>query len=132
MFGQGMKRLIQESGSDKKQLFEEIFELNYISKARKIAQDKYNQLKVELDGLLEKLENNQSYIDSILSDLNYTKKKRDNFKSELDDKIKSYKDKIILSTKRVNELALKTNKVDINQHNKTIENIKKKISLYQG
>ena len=132
MFGQGMKRLIQESGSDKKQLFEEIFELNYISKARKIAQDKYNELRVELDGLMEKLESNQNYIDSILSDLNYTKSKRDNFKSELDNKVKSYKDKIILSTKRVDELALKTNKVDINQHNKTIEDIKRKITLYQN
>lgn len=132
MFGQGMKRLIQESGSDKKQLFEEIFELNYISKARKIAQDKYNELRVELDGLMEKLESNQNYIDSILSDLNYTKSKRDNFKSELANKVKSYKDKIILSTKRVDELALKTNKVDINQHNKTIEGIKRKITLYQN
>lgn len=132
MFGQGMKRLIQESGSDKKQLFEEIFELNYISKARKIAQDRYNELRVELDGLMEKLESNQNYIDSILSDLNYTKSKRDNFKSELANKVKSYKDKIILSTKRVNELALKTNKVDINQHNKTIEDIKRKITLYQN
>ena len=132
MFGQGMKRLIQESGSDKKQLFEEIFELNYISKARKIAQDKYNELRVELDGLMEKLESNQNYIDSILSDLNYTKSKRDNFKSELANKVKSYKDKIILSTKRVDELALKTNKVDINQHNKTIEDIKRKITLYQN
>ena len=44
MFGQGMKRLIQESGSDKKNLFEEIFSLNYITKAKKIAQDKYSQL----------------------------------------------------------------------------------------
>ena len=127
-----MKRLIQESGSDKKQLFEEIFELNYIPKARKIAQDKYNELRVELDGLMEKLESNQNYIDSILSDLNYTKSKRDNFKSELANKVKSYKDKIILSTKRVDELALKTNKVDINQHNKTIEDIKRKITLYQN
>ena len=81
---------------------------------------------------MEKLESNQNYIDSILSDLNYTKSKRDNFKSELANKVKSYKDKIILSTKRVDELALKTNKVDINQHNKTIEDIKRKITLYQN
>ena len=64
--------------------------------------------------------------------MNYTKSKRDNFKSELANKVKSYKDKIILSTKRVDELALKTNKVDINQHNKTIEDIKRKITLYQN
>lgn len=48
MFGQGMKRLIQESGSDKKNLFEEIFDLNYITKAKKIAQDKYAQLDKEV------------------------------------------------------------------------------------
>lgn len=48
MFGQGMKRLIQESGSDKKNLFEEIFDLNYITKAKKITQDKYNQLDKEV------------------------------------------------------------------------------------
>ena len=58
---------------------------------------------------MEKLESNQNYIDSILSDLNYTKSKRDNFKSELANKVKSYKDKIILSAKpEGNRLKLET------------------------
>lgn len=56
MFGQGMKRLIQESGSDKKNLFEEIFDLNYITKAKKIAQDKYTQLDKEVFIIKSKLD----------------------------------------------------------------------------
>lgn len=44
MFGQGTKRLIQESSSDKKKLFEEIFELEYLN----IAKDHTNKIIKEL------------------------------------------------------------------------------------
>ena len=44
MFGQGTKRLIQESSSDKKKLFEEIFELEYLN----IARDKANRIIKDL------------------------------------------------------------------------------------
>lgn len=44
MFGQGMKRLIQESNADKKKIFEEIFNLEYLTVARGIAQDERNQV----------------------------------------------------------------------------------------
>lgn len=54
MFGQGIKRLIQESNSDKKKLFEEVFDLEYLNLAKGIAnQDKavilneINQLESE-------------------------------------------------------------------------------------
>lgn len=43
MFGQGLNRIIQESNSDKKKLFEEIFDLNYLNIAKGIAlEDKGN------------------------------------------------------------------------------------------
>ena len=38
MFGQGMKKLIQETKSDKKKIFEEVFNLNYLNIAKNIAQ----------------------------------------------------------------------------------------------
>lgn len=38
MFGQGMKKLIQETNSDKKKIFEEVFNLNYLNIAKNIAQ----------------------------------------------------------------------------------------------
>lgn len=46
MFGQGLQRLITESNSDKKKLFEEIFDLNFLNIAKGIVQDKR-------EGLLE-------------------------------------------------------------------------------
>lgn len=44
MFGQGMKRLIQESNADKKKIFEEIFNLEYLTVARSIAQEERNKV----------------------------------------------------------------------------------------
>lgn len=38
MFGQGMKKLIQETNSDKKKIFEEVFNLNYLNIAKNMAQ----------------------------------------------------------------------------------------------
>lgn len=51
MFGQGLKRIIQESGSDKKKVFEEIFELQYLTKARGLAYDRYNKTKSEVSSV---------------------------------------------------------------------------------
>lgn len=44
MFGQGIQRLIQESNADKKKLFEEIFDLNFLNIAKGIAQDSRDNL----------------------------------------------------------------------------------------
>lgn len=44
MFGQGIQRLIQESNADKKKLFEEIFDLNFLNVAKGIAQEGRNTL----------------------------------------------------------------------------------------
>lgn len=54
LFGQGMKRLIQESSSDKKELFEEIFELEYISKARDIANGYYTEALKEYQDIYQR------------------------------------------------------------------------------
>lgn len=44
MFGQGIKRLIQESNSDKKKIFEEVFDLEFLNLAKGIAQQDKNNL----------------------------------------------------------------------------------------
>lgn len=44
MFGQGIQRLVQESNADKKKLFEEIFDLNFLNIAKGIAQEGRNTL----------------------------------------------------------------------------------------
>ena len=49
MFGQGMKKLIQETNSDKKKIFEEVFNLNYLNLAKTMAQKSKNQIHSQVD-----------------------------------------------------------------------------------
>ena len=71
MFGQGINRIIQESNADKKKLFEEIFDLNYLNIAKGIAlEDKSN----------------------ILSQLNEAERESASLKRELESTISTYKD----------------------------------------
>ena len=46
MFGQGMRRLIQESNTDKKKLFEEVFDLNFLNLAKGIANDERRDILI--------------------------------------------------------------------------------------
>ena len=71
MFGQGINRIIQESNADKKKLFEEIFDLNYLNIAKGIAMEDKSQ---------------------ILSQLNETERESANLKRELESAISTYKD----------------------------------------
>lgn len=132
MFGQGMKRLIQETGSDKKQLFEEIFNLHYLSKAKKIAQDKYVELKDKLDGLVSKLDTYNGYIESINSDILELNEKKDNYETNLASKVNNYKEKISLSTNRLSGLSVNTINQNLSKVNDTISNIRKKIKVSEN
>ena len=67
MFGQGLKRLVQTSSSDKKDIFEEIFNLNYLTEARDKAKSKYQEL----------LKNYQE----VKSELNFSETQLEEFKN---------------------------------------------------
>lgn len=72
MFGQGLKRLIQESGADKKKLFEEVFDVSYLTKTRIIAQKEREKVKAELSDILNPMNvakasweaNREAYVDA--------------------------------------------------------------------
>jgi DNA repair exonuclease SbcCD ATPase subunit len=51
LFGQKLKRIIQESGPDKKKLFEEAFEASFINEAKALAEEKLIEYKEELNTL---------------------------------------------------------------------------------
>ena len=71
MFGQGIRGLIQESNSDKKKIFEEVFDLEFLNLAKGIAlQDKNNLIsqinEVEHESQMLKKEldaNKEAYFD---------------------------------------------------------------------
>lgn len=59
MFGQGIKRLVEESNADKKKLFEEAFNLNFINLAKGIATEEKNKVHNEVRDFESQLESLQ-------------------------------------------------------------------------
>lgn len=106
MFGQGMKRLIQESLSDKKDLFEEIFELGYISKAREIAKGYYTKLLEEYNDIHQKYYSIKEKIQSVQRMLDDLKEQSKHIKTDISSKIKSLEKKlsVLAKAKKSNEL----------------------------
>lgn len=159
MFGQGIKRLIQESNSDKKKIFEEVFDLEFLNIAKGIAmQDKNNLLakanEVEHQSALLKKEleaNKEAYFDlrdrekgfkeKIKSERLELKKDRENLTKQLIKKQKQLKDEVERSLKV--KIKKHTNYVDTLKskikHNRTVSGIslpdfvkKLKIQLDKG
>lgn len=79
MFGQGMKRLIQESTADKKALFEEIFSLNFINMAKSIALDEKETLVDSIRDIDRDINRLTAEIDSNVQAYNDLKSMEDNF-----------------------------------------------------
>ena len=128
MFGQGIKRLIQESNSDKKKIFEEVFDLEFLNLAKGIAlQDKnnlisqINEVEHESQMLKKELEaNKEAYFDmrdreksfkqKIKEERRELKQDREKLTKLLIEKQKQIKDEVNASLqikiKKQNELIL--------------------------
>ena len=107
LFGQGMKRLIQESSSDKKELFEEIFELEYISKARDIAKGYYTEALKEYQDISQRyrtLEGKKQSIQRMVDDL---KKQASTVKDDISSKVKVLEKRLSLLAKAKKSSELK-------------------------
>lgn len=107
LFGQGMKRLIQESSSDKKDLFEEIFELGYISKARDIAKGYYTEALREYNEISQKYSSSKEKKQSIQRMLDDLKKQANHVKNDLSSRVKVLEKKLSLLDKAKKENELK-------------------------
>jgi DNA repair exonuclease SbcCD ATPase subunit len=107
LFGQGMKRLIQESSSDQKDLFEEIFELEYISKARDIAKGYYMEALREYNEISQKYSSSKEKKQSIQRMLDDLKKQANHVKNDLSSRVKVLEKKLSLLAKAKKENELK-------------------------
>lgn len=107
LFGQGMKRLIQESPSDKKDLFEEIFELEYLSKARDIAKGYYTEALREYNEISQKYSSSKEKKQSIQRMLDDLKKQANHVKNDLSSRVKVLEKKLSLLAKAKKENELK-------------------------
>lgn len=93
MFGQGLQRLITESNSDKKKLFEEIFDLNFLNIAKNIAQDGFEEVYSESKELEYNTKNLHQEIESVKSTYKDLKEKEASWKTTLDEECKELKEK---------------------------------------
>lgn len=107
LFGQGMKRLIQESSSDKKDLFEEIFELEYISKARDIAKGYYTEALREYNEISQKYSSSKEKKQSVQRMLDDLKKQANHVKNDLSSRVKVLEKKLSLLAKAKKENEFK-------------------------
>lgn len=107
LFGQGMKRLIQESSLYKKDLFEEIFELEYISKARDIAKGYYTEALREYNEISQKYSSIKEKKQSIQRMLDDLKKQANHVKNDLSSRVKVLEKKLSLLAKAKKENELK-------------------------
>lgn len=141
MFGQGLKRLIQESGPDKKKIFEEVFELQYLTKARALAYDKYSDIKSQVSALTSKIrsiENSHNDLSNLASNI---KKENQEYLSKVAKKIKNLESEKNLSAKdlikyghRVQgfnnlELEIKEIKAKVDSKKKSIQNAYEKTNV---
>lgn len=93
MFGQGLQRLITESNADKKKLFEEIFDLNFLNIAKDIAQDGFEEVYSESKELEYNTKNLSQEIESVKSTYKDLKEKEASWKTTLDEECKELKEK---------------------------------------
>lgn len=135
MFGQGIKRLIQESNSDKKKIFEEVFDLEFLNLAKGIAlQDKNNIVaqinEVEHQSQLLKKEleaNKEAYFDLRDREKSFKKKNREERKSLKQDREKLTK-LLIQKQKQIKDGVDASIKIRIKNQNKLISDIRGKLN----
>lgn len=135
MFGQGIKRLIQESNSDKKKIFEEVFDLEFLNLAKGIAlQDKNNIVaqinEVEHQSQLLKKEleaNREAYFDLRDREKSFKKKNREERKSLKQDREK-LANLLIQKQKQIKDEVDDSIKIKIKNQNKLISDIRGKLN----
>ena len=135
MFGQGIKRLIQESNSDKKKIFEEVFDLEFLNLAKGIAlQDKNNVIaqinEVEHQSQLLKKEleaNKEAYFDLRDREKSFKKKNREERKSLKQDREKLTK-LLIQKQKQIKDEVDASIKIKIKNQNELISDIRGKLN----
>lgn len=136
MFGQGMKRLAQETPQDKRALFEEVFDASYLTKARDLANNNLKEKSQQLKLLKEELSDVESEVDALEKKIKYANdsihEQISNYKSlvvevrsDIEDMVKS-KTKITPESK-ISRLEVKKDELwkslsDLNKEKSEIEN----------
>lgn len=113
IFGQRLKRIIEESGPNKKKLFDEAFEVLFIDKARKITETERNKILEVIhykNDELGKLEESLSDTRKLYKELIEFEK---NFERNKKEKISDFKKRLKGYTDKLEEVESKLSKIKI-------------------
>lgn len=131
IFGQKMKRIIEESGPDKKKIFEEAFDLEFIQQAKEEAEnklDKYRKVRIELGTKLASKNDKYSMLKDSLEDALENEKKFKSVKKErlsnLKDELKDVKNDIdLISIRSFNEEKYQAQVTKVDKLHKEYTNV---------
>lgn len=125
MFGQGITRLIEETGTEQKNLFEEIFSLNYLTKARDIAKAQYNKYEKEAYEVNHQLDILHNQVKMMEDNLKYVQDYQKTEGKRRKEKIDELRREKSLSTRAYEKLARDVDSIEQ-------QNIDRQISEHQN
>ena len=125
MFGQGITRLIEETGTEQKNLFEEIFSLNYLTKARDIAKAQYNKYEKEAYEVNHQLDILHNQVKMMEDNLKYVQDYQKTEGKRRKEKIDELRREKSLSTRAYEKLARDVDGIEQ-------QNIDRQISEHQN
>lgn len=129
MFGQGLKRLIQESNTDKKKIFEEIFDVSFLNNAKSIAVEHKTKLDSNLRSISEELRLKKSELQSATDTYNELVEYEDNFNKHISQELNELLEDKKMLTDRLHdsEVDYKPDKLDklVTKRDKYRDNIAK-------
>ena len=129
MFGQGLTRLIQESGADQKKLFEEIFDLNYLTIARNIASNRMNELSPKISKAQYELNYRTRNKQEIKQNIQEIKSSRDSYQDQIKQDEETYKSQIKKLEKSLKEFEDLPQRIE--KTNRDFEKLEKSLREYK-
>lgn len=110
-FGQGLRRLTQLSGANQKDIFDEIFDMSFITRARDIARAEYTKKQEKFNLLDNTHKNLKRSLEVLQNTLEKAETEQNDFKEEQKAEIDEINKKKKLTTKAIEENDLKAPKM---------------------
>lgn len=121
IFGQKLKRIISETGPNKKKVFDDAFEIAYIPKAKKLAEEKLAEFKIEIAKPLKIWELLEEKIRGKESEIKAEEKMVANFEEDKNKEVKEERKKIKPLKIEKRELVNNNKEVDLLLHQQELE-----------
>ena len=127
VFGQKMKRLIDESGPDKKKILEEAFEIGYIDKAKGLAEKKLGQARIEHSKANAAATETLASIDAKEEEIIRLEKLQANWEKERNEKVEELLTKSAEYSGKVDQVVLAELTEQLENLEETIPRMQKKL-----